>query len=33
VPAGRSCLRLTARATLTPGDLDRAGRALGAALG
>ena len=33
VPAGRSCLRLTARATLLPGDLKRAEAALGAALG
>jgi 8-amino-7-oxononanoate synthase len=33
VPAGRSCLRLTARATLTPGDLELAVAALAAALG
>jgi 8-amino-7-oxononanoate synthase len=32
VPAGRSCLRLTARATLGAADLDRAADALGAAL-
>jgi 8-amino-7-oxononanoate synthase len=28
VPAGRSCLRFTARATLTPADLERAGAVL-----
>jgi 8-amino-7-oxononanoate synthase len=32
VPPGRSCLRLTARADLTPTDLDRAAAALKAAL-
>jgi 8-amino-7-oxononanoate synthase len=32
VPPGRSCLRLTARATLTDADLDRAAAALRAAL-
>jgi 8-amino-7-oxononanoate synthase len=32
VPPGRSCLRLTARATLTAADLDRAAAALAAAL-
>ncbi len=32
VPAGRSCLRLTARATLTPADLARAARVLAQAL-
>jgi 8-amino-7-oxononanoate synthase len=32
VPIGRSCLRLTARATLTAADLDRAGAALASAL-
>jgi 8-amino-7-oxononanoate synthase len=33
VPPGRSCLRLTARADLEPGDLDRAASALRAVLG
>ncbi|HEX5494117.1 MAG TPA: aminotransferase class I/II-fold pyridoxal phosphate-dependent enzyme, partial [Mycobacteriales bacterium] len=28
VPPGRSCLRVTGRADLTPGDLDRAAEAL-----
>jgi 8-amino-7-oxononanoate synthase len=32
VPAGRACLRLTSRATLTEGDLGRAAGALAAAL-
>jgi 8-amino-7-oxononanoate synthase len=32
VPPGRSCLRVTARADLTPADLDRAAAALTAAL-
>ncbi|MGI8679641.1 MAG: 8-amino-7-oxononanoate synthase [Jatrophihabitans sp.] len=32
VPAGRSCLRLTARADLTPADLARGSQALAAAL-
>jgi 8-amino-7-oxononanoate synthase len=32
VPPGRSCLRLTARATLTDADLERAGAVLAAAL-
>ncbi|MFN2559937.1 MAG: 8-amino-7-oxononanoate synthase [Jatrophihabitans sp.] len=32
VPAGRSCLRLTSRATLTAGDLDRATEVLTAVL-
>jgi len=32
VPAGRSCLRLTARADLTPADLDRAAAVLRAVL-
>jgi 8-amino-7-oxononanoate synthase len=33
VPAGRSCLRLTARATLTAADLERAGAVLAGVLG
>jgi 8-amino-7-oxononanoate synthase len=33
VPPGRSCLRLTSRATLTERDLARAAAALGAAVG
>ncbi|MCW2497414.1 8-amino-7-oxononanoate synthase [Jatrophihabitans sp.] len=33
VPAGRSCLRLTARADLTPDDLDRAATVLARVLG
>lgn len=33
VPPGRACVRLTARATLSPADLDRAAAALQAALG
>jgi len=33
VPPGRSCVRLTARATLTDADLDRAAEVLRGALG